>query len=266
MLDSAEDSNGKDSRAAIIVPRVPKKHHGHKKGYPSCSPGYPEDCQAGRNATASFENSPTPDGSGQTLGSLQPDTPFQTASAGATVVSSGSDTALLTQSTGGIALSTSAASSVPSQQTSASSQRTSAPSQSTPSPSQPTSIPAGSTSAPIQSISTSKSSSPANPSSSSLPGLPQSQLSATHTPIGAIVGGLIGGLLFIGVVILAVWFVRKRRRHVAPSAEFMGGAARPSFLRVESDDRLNSSPTYFESRFGGAMPGRMDMAMMKEIA
>jgi len=95
----------------------------------------------------------------------------------------------------------------------------------------------------------------AQPTSSSIPGLPQSQLSSNNLNIGAIVGGVIGGVLFVALVVLAFWFFRRRRRlRVAPSAEFMGGTARPSFLPLNSEESVARD---LRDRFGGPEPKRM---------
>ncbi|KAJ3815776.1 hypothetical protein EV368DRAFT_84080 [Lentinula lateritia] len=66
------------------------------------------------------------------------------------------------------------------------------------------------------------------PSASAVPSSASnsSALSQSKVNAGAIAGGVIGGLVFIALVILGVIYVRRRRRlHTAPSAEFMSGRA-----------------------------------------
>ncbi|KAJ3873360.1 hypothetical protein F5051DRAFT_419458 [Lentinula edodes] len=66
------------------------------------------------------------------------------------------------------------------------------------------------------------------PSASAVPSSASnsSALSQSKVNARAIAGGVIGGLVFIALVILGVIYVRRRRRlHTAPSAEFMSGRA-----------------------------------------
>jgi hypothetical protein len=71
-------------------------------------------------------------------------------------------------------------------------------------------------------------------------------LVAHKTPVGAIAGGIIVGLIFIAAAVVGavlLWRARKRRR-TPPSAEFMSGSS-TLFQRMESPFPIRSSPLPF---------------------
>ncbi|KAH7341926.1 hypothetical protein B0J17DRAFT_648624 [Rhizoctonia solani] len=99
----------------------------------------------------------------------------------------------------------------------------------------------------------------------------QSAVSSSGPPIGAIVGGVIGGLVFLGAIAgLAYWLhCRKRRaRDIAPSSEFLkpeyyatppllpAHERRDSAYRDEMEEEMGPSPTSRLSWAGGLVTTR----------
>jgi len=261
-------------------------HRGRGKGHRPChSRGCsrrPEDTPASPAAIGADDRS------GQPLEPLLPDHPFQPGPTPPTIaLSSASGTATSSPNAGSNATPSATPSSAPGQSTppaesnSASTQPPSAATESNSGLTQPNSAATQSNSEPTQSISPTEPNSASTqqsptatmmsmqpslpapePTSSSNPGFPpQSQLARNNLNVGAVAGGVIGGLLFVALIILTVWFFRRRRRlRVAPSAEFMGGT-RPSFLPLDSEESL---PRDLRDRFGELQPNRMNLDMPKE--